>query len=127
MWKRPIHTEKFILKIAGECGLTPREVKDQVNRFYGQNWLYYQVINFLACLTADDMRFIFRLNKFQKGENKMKVMDMWMWLLDNGIATDEELSLITGINGLTIETLNDVLYYRTGYRDREQLEGEEYV
>ena len=124
MWKRPIHTEKFILKIAGECGLTPREVKDQVNRFYGQNWLYYQVINFLACLTADDMRFIFRLNKFQKGENKMKVMDMWMWLLDNGIATDEELSLITGINGLTIETLNDVLYYRTGYRDREQMEGE---
>ena len=54
----------------------------------------------------------------------MKVMDMWMWLLDNGIATDEELSLITGINGLTIETLNDVLYYRTGYRDREQMEWE---
>ena len=51
-------------------------------------------------------------------------MDMWMWLLDNGIATDEELSLITGINGLTIETLNDVLYYRTGYRDREQMEWE---
>ena len=64
MWRKPIHTENFILKIAGECGLTPREVKDQVNRFYGQNWLYYQVINFLACLTADDMRFIFRLNKF---------------------------------------------------------------
>ena len=57
----------------------------------------------------------------------MKVMDMWMWLLNNGIATDEELSLITGINGLTIETLNDVLYYRTGYRDREQMEGGEYV
>ena len=54
----------------------------------------------------------------------MKVMNMWIWLLDNGIATDEELSLITGINGLTIETLNDVLYYRTGYRDREQMEGE---
>ena len=54
----------------------------------------------------------------------MKVMDMWFWLLDNGIATEEELNLITGINGLTIETLNDVLYYRTGYRDREQMEGE---
>ena len=57
----------------------------------------------------------------------MKVMNMWMWLLDNGIATDEELSLITGINGLTIETLNDVLYYRTGYRDREQMEEGEHV
>ena len=57
----------------------------------------------------------------------MKVMNMWMWLLDNGIATDEELSLITSINGLTIETLNDVLYYRTGYRDREQMEEGEHV
>ena len=57
----------------------------------------------------------------------MKVMDMWEWLLDNGIATNEELKLITGINGLTIETLNDVLYYRTGYRDREQMEEEYYV
>ena len=54
----------------------------------------------------------------------MKVMDMWVWLLDMGIATEEELKLITGINGFTIETLNDVLYYRTGYHDREQMEGE---
>ena len=54
----------------------------------------------------------------------MKVMDMWDWLVELEIATNEELKLITGINGLTIETLNDVLYYRTGYRDREQMEGE---
>ena len=64
MWKRPMHTERFILKIGGECGLTPREIKDQVNNFYGDNMPYYQVINFLRCLTADDMRFIFRLNRF---------------------------------------------------------------
>ena len=64
MWRKPIHTEKFILKIAGECGLTPTEVKNKVNNFYGDNKPYYQVINFLRCLTADDMRFIFRLNKF---------------------------------------------------------------
>jgi hypothetical protein len=58
------HTEKFILKIAGECGLRAREVIDQVNSFYNVNWPYYQVINYLRCLTADDMRFIFRFNKF---------------------------------------------------------------
>ena len=60
-----------------------------------------------------------------KGENKMtKEYEMWDWLVEMEIATDEELKLITGINGLAIETLNDVLYYRTGYRDREQMEGE---
>ena len=63
MWKRPIHTEKFILKIGGECGLTPTEVKNKVNNFYNVNWLYYQVISFLRCLTADDMRFIFRISR----------------------------------------------------------------
>lgn len=50
---------------------------------------------------------------------------MWDWLIDMGIATHEELRLITDINGYCIETLNDVLYARTGYRDREQMEGEE--
>ena len=64
MWRKPIHTEKFILKIAGECGLTPREIKDQVNEYLGDNMLYYQTISYLRCLTADDMRFIFKLNKF---------------------------------------------------------------
>lgn len=53
-----------------------------------------------------------------------KEYEMWDWLLAMEIATIEELKLITGINGFTIETLNDVLYYRTGYRDREQFENE---
>ena len=56
-----------------------------------------------------------------------KEYELWDWLVEMEIATNEELKLITGINGLTIETLNDVLYYRTGYRDREQMEGEYYV
>jgi len=61
MWRKPIHTENYILKIGREFGLTPTEVKNKVNNFYGDNMLYYQVINFLRCLTADDMRFIFRI------------------------------------------------------------------
>mgnify|MGYP007058255843 CR=1 FL=1 len=61
MWRKPIHTEKYILKIAGEFGYTPTDIKNKVNNFYGDNIPYYQVINFLRCLTADDMRFIFRV------------------------------------------------------------------
>jgi len=41
-------------------------------------------------------------------------------IIDLEIATHGELELITGINGFSIETLNDVIYYKTGYRDIEQ-------
>ena len=53
-------------------------------------------------------------------------LDMiWQYLLSNDIATNEELQLITDINGYKEETLNDVLYARTGYRNIEQLIEEE--
>ena len=52
-----------------------------------------------------------------------KIGNMWRWLIDVGIATTAELSLITDINGYNMDTLNDVLYARTGYRSREQAEG----
>jgi len=49
---------------------------------------------------------------------------VWTLLVDMGIATDEELQLVTSINGYSIETLNDVIYVRTGYHNIEQLEME---
>lgn len=54
-----------------------------------------------------------------------KIKEMWDWLVEMGIATDEELQLITDINGYKMQTLNDVLYARTGYHDREQYEDAE--
>ena len=51
---------------------------------------------------------------------------IWDLIIDYNIATYEELKLITGINGFSIETLNDVIYYKTGYHDISQfLEYEE--
>jgi hypothetical protein len=52
---------------------------------------------------------------------------IWDTMVDDGIATDEEIGLVTGINGMTEETLNDILYYRTGYRTIEQYLGEEEI
>ena len=43
---------------------------------------------------------------------------------ETGIATEEELSVITAINGYNEEAMLDVLYARTGYRNFEQLETE---
>lgn len=49
----------------------------------------------------------------------------WMDLVNTGIATEEELQLVTDINGYSKETLDDVLYARTGYRDWAQYMGYE--
>lgn len=47
---------------------------------------------------------------------------LWTLLEVYGIATEEEIDLVTNINGYSEETLNDILYARTGYRDIEQYE-----
>ena len=52
------------------------------------------------------------------------IEDVWGLLVDMEIATDEELQLVTSINGYNIDTLNDIIYVRTGYHDIEQLEEE---
>ena len=47
---------------------------------------------------------------------------IWDYIIENGIATDEELKLVTCINGYNAETLNNVIYARTAYHSVEQLE-----
>ncbi len=46
-------------------------------------------------------------------------------LISYGIANQEEIQLVMEINGRSENTINDIIYARTGYRDIEQyLEGE---
>lgn len=47
--------------------------------------------------------------------------ETWDYLIESGIATEEELKLVTCINGYKVETLNDVIYARTAYRSLDQL------
>jgi hypothetical protein len=49
---------------------------------------------------------------------------LWDKLIESGIATEEELKLVTCINGYTVETLNDVLFARTGERSWDEEEEE---
>ena len=53
-----------------------------------------------------------------------KVDEVWDLLIEYGVATQEELELITCINGYNIDTLNDVIYARTDYRNIEQIQDE---
>lgn len=49
---------------------------------------------------------------------------IWDYLIDNAIATEEELQLVTDVAGYSVRTLEAVIYARTGYNDLEQLEEE---
>lgn len=42
-------------------------------------------------------------------------------LIERELFTHDELKLLTNINGLSIETLNDAIFSRYGYRDYEQM------
>jgi hypothetical protein len=53
------------------------------------------------------------------------ISDIWDYIIDNGLASEEALRLVTNINGYNEDTLNDVIYSKTGYRDLEQLKNEE--
>jgi len=41
-------------------------------------------------------------------------------IIDNEIATEKEISLVSNINGYSIKTLENILYARTGYNSLEQ-------
>lgn len=54
----------------------------------------------------------------------MDTATMFTLLEVYGIATEEEIELVTNINGYSEETALDILYVRTGYRSFDQFEEE---
>ena len=51
----------------------------------------------------------------------MNTNEIYDYLIEYGIATENEISLVCSINGTNEESLNSILYSRTGYRDIEQI------
>ena len=47
--------------------------------------------------------------------------ELWDYLLETQLATEEELQLVTSINGFSLETLESILYVRTAYRTLDQI------
>lgn len=45
---------------------------------------------------------------------------LWDFIIDNNIATEDEVRLVTGINGWSEDTMTDIIYARTGLRSYEQ-------
>lgn len=46
--------------------------------------------------------------------------NMYFILLEAGIATEDEIALVTAINGDNEQSYHDILFVRTGYRSFEQ-------
>lgn len=54
----------------------------------------------------------------------MDIEEAWDYLTSEGIATEDELQLISNGWGYTLENMETVLYARTGYRSFEQMEAQ---
>ena len=52
------------------------------------------------------------------------VSDFWSELVDRGFFTEQELNLVTDINGYSVDTLSDCLYARYGYYTLDQMDSE---
>jgi len=53
-----------------------------------------------------------------------KLQELWGYLIDSGLVTDQEIDLVVNINGYNLETLESILYVRSGYRSLDQIDDE---
>tara|TARA_R100000808_G_C2134809_1_gene143306 strand:- start:1125 stop:1298 length:174 start_codon:yes stop_codon:yes gene_type:complete len=51
-----------------------------------------------------------------------KLQMLWDYLLESEIATQNEISLVTSINGTNLDSLESILYSRTGYHTLSQIQ-----
>tara|TARA_Y100000593_G_C4138586_1_gene251010 strand:+ start:125 stop:346 length:222 start_codon:yes stop_codon:yes gene_type:complete len=51
---------------------------------------------------------------------KLTTNQIYDFILDNEIATEEEINIITNINGYNKKSLNNIIYARTAYNDVQQ-------
>lgn len=58
-----------------------------------------------------------------KASTDMSVEEMWDALIEMGVS-GQTIDVVTRINGYSEETMCDILYVITGYRDFDQLEEE---
>jgi len=75
--------------------------------------------------TAREIERDFAARRTQGASTLSACREVWGYLVETGIATDDELNLVSNINGFTLETMESVIYVRTGYRSLEQLREEE--
>ena len=54
-----------------------------------------------------------------------KLNKIFDFIIEWEIATEDEIQLVTKINGWNEKSLNDIIYVKTGYRNMEQMKESE--
>lgn len=52
---------------------------------------------------------------------------LWDFIVDNNIATEDEIRLVVDINGLSEKTMTDIIYAKIGLRSYEQCIADGYL
>ena len=55
-------------------------------------------------------------------DQEYEMEQLWDYMVNHEIATTDELKMIVQIFGDTLDNLERILFYRTGYRDLQQAE-----
>lgn len=74
--------------------------------------------------TEDEIDDEFEDDEEDVDDGDLTTEEMHDKLVEMGIATEEEVQLVTSINGYNDEAMLDILYARTGYRNFDQMENE---
>lgn len=53
--------------------------------------------------------------------NEYNVNEIWDFIINNEICSEESARILTDINGYSVEVLNDLIYCQLGYQNIEQL------
>ena len=93
------------------------KLTDVLHDFRG---IYSEDEHFLPRISTEDVMGSFDENGDAVDVEEVTFDKLWDLLLDEGFATEEEMRLVCNINGTNIESLNSILYSRTGYRSMKQ-------
>jgi len=121
-----MHTDKYVMKIVEEYGYTLEDVRRQVYKYSGLDLSIISAIYYLGGCPTEEIRRVlnYKLMSMAK-ERKLKmkeINELRKWLVNNGIATEKEIELVSYLNGYNVRVLNDILYIRTGYHSRDKYE-----
>ena len=93
------------------------KLTDVLHDFRG---IYSEDEHFLPRISVEDVMGSFDEDGDAVDVEEVTFDKLWDLLLDEGFATEDEMRLVCNINGTNIESLNSILYSRTGYRSMKQ-------
>lgn len=113
LWELPHYRHNKASVLGRVVEINPAWVIEVVNN---NEHRMEDVLHDFRGIYAEDEHFVPRIST----EKEYTRDEVWDNIIEYGIATKDELTLVCLINGNKIESLNDVLKVRTSYKDWNQ-------